>query len=837
MLPHLDLLRRYSMGHEIYVIKRDGRKETFNFNKVMKVVNFASKGLQDVNLDEFYQEFQFVFKVGITTKELQQKLISTANKLTVKDGQVNPDYSIFANRLFLMDFWKEFKHKREEEYNTMTDEFGFFKNSDKWIEHLEKYVELGVYDERILKVSKETLRHLYTYAKRVNIKFDDGTLGCGHFMWNNFFYQTLKFYKSYLIRYEGFPIENFDEALLLISIMGFYPDYKQDKELFIKNVKQFYWHLVKYHFIPATPQLLNLRRKNGNLSSCNIFDMHDNLESIMYTASQVAFISKRAGGIGVYGGRLRPSGSYLMGNPGLANHFNMWGKIFNDIVVAVNQSGVRKGSCTIALPCWHKDVIEFINCKNPLGDQRLKLYDIFPQIILNDTFMKAVENNDDWYLVDHYEIQKLDKSINLIDAVGEEFEQQWEKVKRYIQEGKLKNYKKIKARSLIIEIGKNVTATGLPYVFFEDTVNRFSPFKEKIHCGNLCMESFSPFRNTNPEHKKLHECIREDEQGYAHSCNLFSLNLPKLYEDGILFNNKKLQILMSLVVRYMDNIIEMTEPPVIEIKNHNRLFRTIGIGFLGLADLFVKLSVDRNTLYTYRFTKRSNNDEELRDQLRDKLISLIQEIFGPITFYGIKASIDLAKERGVAKKYNETKWKDLVLLGHIPIEEDFEISAKIEFNVDEEEIVELREDLKKYGIRNTMLFNCPPNTSTSLYAGTTASIMPAYAPFQTESQRSATYFVFPRYIKYGPLMYDFIVTYDEEDVFDLVDVISFIQKYIDSGISFEYPLNHKKIKNIPVFFFKFLMKCWKSNIKTLYYARNITVQGNQEKDECIGCAN
>ena len=823
---------------QFYVIKRDGRKENFDFNKVLKVIEFASRNLNDIDLQEYYNELQIILKVGITTKELQQRLISTANKLTVKDGNINPDYSIFANRLFLMDFWKEFKHNRENEYNCFTNEFGLFKTADDWIKHLEKYINLGVYDKRILKISKDTLRRLYTYAKKLNNEFDDGTLGCSHFMWNNFYYQTLKFYKSYLIKYEGKPIETFDEALLLISILGFYPDYKKDKDKFIENVKKFYNHLIRYHFIPATPQLLNLRRKDGNLSSCNIFDMYDNLESIMYTLTQVAYISKRAGGIGVYAGRLRPSGSYLMGNPGNSNHFNIWGKIFNDVIVAVNQGGLRKGSITIALPCWHKDIIEFISCKNPIGDQRLKLYDIFPQIILNDTFMKAVKNNDNWYLVDHYEIQRIDSSIDLIETTGKEFEENWKKVVKLIEEGKLKNYKKIKARQLLIEIGKNVTATGLPYIFFEDTANKNSPYYEKIYCGNLCNESFSPFKNTNPEHKKLHECIKPEEQGYAHSCNLFSLNLPRLYEDGILFNKEKLEDLMKLAIRYMDNIIEISTPPVIEIKNQNQFYRTIGIGFLGLADLFVKLSVDRNTLYTYRFTKRANGNEEVKEQLRDNLLSIIKEIFGPITFYGIKASVGLAKERGTPLKYEKTKWKDLILLGTISIKEGFESSASDKFNInDPTEIVELRENLRKYGIRNTMLFNCPPNTSTSIYAGTTASIMPAYSPFQTESQKNATYFVFPRYIKYGLLFYDFITTYDEEDTYDLVDVISMIQKYIDSGISFEYPINHKKIQNIPRFFYNFIMKCWKSNIKTLYYARNITIQGMQEKDECIGCAN
>ena len=650
-------------------------------------------------------------------------------------------------------------------------------------------------------------------------------------MWNNFYYQSLKFYKSYLIRYEGFPIENFDEALLLISILGFFKDYKEDKSKFVTYVKEFYRHLTMYHFIPATPQLLNLRRNKGNLSSCNIFDMYDNLESIMYTLSQVAYVSKNAGGIGVYAGRLRPSGSYLMGNRNLANHFNIWGKLFNDVIVAVNQGGMRKGAVTLALPCWHKDILEFINCKNPLGDQRLKLFDIFPQIILNDTFMKAVENNEDWYLVDHYEIQKVDPSIDLVET--KDFDKDWKKVKQLIKEGKLRNYKKIKARSLLIEIGKNVTASGLPYVFFEDNANKYSPFEEKILCGNLCMESFSPIRNTNPEGKKLHECI--ENPGYAHSCNLFSLNLAKLYEDNILFNKSALERLMFLVVRYMDNIIDISTPPVIEIANHNKLFRTIGIGFLGLADLFVKLSVDRNELYTYRFTTRSTGMKDAKEKLKKKTFDLLKQIFGSITWCGIKASVSLAKERGKPPKFEETKWSKGIILGRFDLNNKGEIHEW--FNVSDKEIQQLKKDLETYGIRNLMLFNCPPNTSTSIYAGTTASIMPAYNYIQTESQKNATYFVFPRYASSGPLVYDFITTYNEDDTYDLAEIIALIQHYIDSGISFEYPINHKKVSNIPVFFYNFIMKCWKSGIKTLYYARNITTQGMQTKEDCIACAN
>ena len=292
---------------------------------------------------------------------------------------------------------------------------------------------------------------------------------------------------------------------------------------------------------------------------------------------------------------------------------------------------------------------------------------------------------------------------------------------------------------------------------------------------------------------------------------------------------------MELVINYMDNIIEITSPPVIEIRKHNERYRTIGIGFLGLADLFAKLSVDNNTLYTYRYTSRTLGMTDKKDEMKNNTMKLIEKIFGPITFYGIKASVKLAKERGTPEGYEYTKWKDGIILGRYDLNDLDNVAKK--FHVDKTEVEELRNDLKEYGIRNTMLFNCPPNTSTSIYAGTTASIMPAYNYYQTESQRNATYFVFPRYAKYGPLFYDFVTTYDENDTYDLIEIISKIQEYIDSGISFEYPINHKKIKNIPVFFFNFLLKCWKENIKTLYYARNITVQGMQEKDECIGCAN
>ena len=145
----------------LYVRKRNGELEPFNFYKVEKVVNCASKGLS-IDKEEFYGEFQFLFRNGITTKELQTNLINTANKLVYKSKQIRPEFSILANRFFLMDFWKELRLQREQQYSTSCsesehqirfDEYGMFKRAEHWVDHVRKYVELGIYDEKLLKIS------------------------------------------------------------------------------------------------------------------------------------------------------------------------------------------------------------------------------------------------------------------------------------------------------------------------------------------------------------------------------------------------------------------------------------------------------------------------------------------------------------------------------------------------------------------------------------------------------------------------------------------------------------------------------------------------------------
>ena len=335
----------------------------------------------------------------------------------------------------------------------------------------------------------------------------------------------------------------------------------------------------------------------------------------------------------------------------------------------------------------------------------------------------------------------------------------------------------------------------MPYIFFEDNVNKQSNYKEKILCGNLCQEEFAPFRNTNPENKKFNEKI--DNIGYIHSCNLISLHLPNLYEKRILESPIRLQNFMDLVIRYMDNILEITEYPLKEMEKHNKEYRTIGIGFIGLADLIVKYSLDYDRFIAYRFTNRKKKKNELNN--------FLHWIFNSVKTVAENSSCKLAKERKEAPKLKNTKWNVI--------------------------------------LRHTQLFCCPPNTSTSIYAGTTASIFPPFNLIQTEKHQNGVYVTFPKYIQEGYWYYDEYSKFNEQDLMDMIEIVSTIQKYIDSGISFEYPLNIRDgiiDKNeAPTVLGKFIYEAWKKGIKTLYYCRIVAKEkdDNIDNNNCTFCVN
>ncbi|WP_163328459.1 ribonucleoside-diphosphate reductase subunit alpha [Desulfurobacterium thermolithotrophum] len=763
---------------KISVVKRNGSKEPLNIEKIRKVINWAAKGLE-VNTLKLESKLKLHFYDGITTREIHKSIVNTALQLTTPE---EPDWRILAGRLFIFNLYKEVSIKRG------TSKLAYIGGGKEYLKVIKDLVEKGLYTNEILKsYSEEEIVKAGNYLK---LEYD--------FLYDYAGANLLA--KRYLCIYEDYPIELPQEMYMSIALM-LAKDESIDKRMTL--VKKFYDLIAGKKLSLATPILINLRRPNGNLSSCFITAMDDSLDSIMYTANQVAQISKRAGGVGVNLSRIRAQGSWIKKVFGASGGVVPWIRILNDIAVAVNQEGKRAGAVTVALDVWHLDIFDFLELKTENGDLRRKAFDIFPQVVIPDLFMERVKIDKDWLLVDPYEVEKK-FGFRLYELWGEEFKKAYVQIEK--ENYKLKLKKKVKAKELLKEILKTQVATGLPYIFFKDTANRLNPLKHDgyIGNGNLCMESFSNFRPSKSFKTTLEEgkiVSKVEKPGLVHTCNLLSINLANVE------NDKELEDAVRTAVRILDNTIDLTTSPILESKLHNDRYRTIGIGTLGLADYLAKREIP--------YGKQSLN--------------LIDELYEKIAYYGIDESINLAKERGKFQAFEGSDWSKGIIIG-----KDREYLLK-KTHLKEKWLTVL-EKLKKYGIRNGQLFAIAPNTSSGLLQGATPGVLPPFSRFYIDKNQKQAVPICPPYLKKNFWFYRESKFLNQKEV---IDVISTIQRWVDSGISMELLFNLNlgvRAKDI----FETVIYAWEKGIKTIYYVRTIQKDSQtaiSKKEECVACAN
>jgi ribonucleoside-diphosphate reductase alpha chain len=465
-----------------------------------------------------------------------------------------------------------------------------------------------------------------------------------------------------------------------------------------------------------------------------------------------------------------------------------WIKLLNDTAIAVNQGGRRAGAVTVGLDIWHLDVPEFLEMQTENGDQRRKAYDVFPQLVITDEFMRRVENKQDWTLVDPFEV-KMNLGIDLPILWGEEFEKAYATIEANL-DTKIKLYKKVNARELFKHIMRAQVETGMPYLAFKDAINKANPNKHDgyIPGVNLCTESFS---NVTPDK-------------YAHCCNLVSLNLANLEQEDM-------ESVCTLAVRILDNTIEITLPPFADAKEHNNRYRTIGVGAMGLADWLAKRELRYNNL-----TEISN-------------------LFEDIGYYCTRASMEISKERGAYPAFEGSDWSKGLLIGSKPVEW-FEENAS-----DKPRWRQLSQNIQQFGIRNSHITAIAPNTSSSLVQGCTASVLPVYSRFFYDKWAKGTVPIAPPYINDKNWFYQENKNLHQDIV---VSSIAVIQQWIDTGISMELLFNLNqgvyfaddgeralKAKDI----YDTLVMAWAKGCKAVYYVR--IVQRDSFKEECTACAN
>ncbi len=516
----------------MYVIKRDGRKESVKFDKVTARVERLCYALDPKHVDPADVAKKVIQGIydGVSTSDLDNLAAEIAASLTTK----HPDYALLASRIAISNLHKNTKKSFSA---VMKDLYTYVnpKNGQK-----APLVARDVY--KIIEKNADLLDSTIIYDR--------------DFDYDYFAFKTLE--KSYLLKVNGKVVERPQHMLMRVAV-GIH---REDIDAAIET----YNLMSERWFTHATPTLFNAGTPKPQLSSCFLLTMKDDsIEGIYESLKQCAKISQSAGGIGLSIHNIRATGSYIRGSNGTSNGIVPMLRVFNDTARYVDQGGgKRKGAFAIYLEPWHADVFDFLDLKKNHGKEEMKARDLFYALWIPDLFMKRVEENGEWSLFCPNEAK------GLADTHGAEFEALYT---RYESEGRAR--RTVKAQELWFAILESQIETGTPYILYKDAANAKSNQKNlgTIKSSNLCTE--------------IIEYTSDDEVAV---CNLASIALSRFVTRGE-FDHKKLYDVAYAVTKNLNKIIDINYYPIEEARRSNMRHRPIGIGVQGLADTFILLKM------------------------------------------------------------------------------------------------------------------------------------------------------------------------------------------------------------------------------------------------------
>lgn len=522
------------MTKGMYVVKRDGRKEDVQFDKITARIKNLCKGLDM----DFVDPVAVTMKVnqgifsGVSTTELDELAAQTCAYMSTN----HPDYSILAARICLSNLYKE----TESDFLVL-------------VQKLRSYVHPLTVEPAPL-VSAEVVDVVQKYSSQIQAALDEKMES-----YDFFAFKTLE--KSYLLKMHGKVAERPHQLLMRVSI-GIHGDD-------LDNILQTYHMMADKKFTMATPTLFNSGTPCPQMSSCFLMTMkEDSIGGIYDTLKNCAMISKYAGGIGVSIHDVRASNSYIRGTNGTSNGLVPMLRVFNNTARYVDQGGGRrKGSIAVYLEPWHADVESFLDLRKNQGNELERARDLFYALWVPDLFMERVEANGDWSLFCPNE------APGMSDVYGSSFDKLYES---YESRGLAR--KTMPARDLWDRILDTQVETGTPYILFKDAANSKSNQKHLgvIKSSNLCTE--------------IMEYTDKDEIAV---CNLASINLAAMVVDAYEFESSfdfdLLRSTAEIVTDNLNKVIDRNFYPVVEARNSNMRHRPIGIGIQGLADAFIML--------------------------------------------------------------------------------------------------------------------------------------------------------------------------------------------------------------------------------------------------------
>lgn len=543
----------------------------------------------------------------------------------------------------------------------------------------------------------------------------------------------------------------------------------------------------------ATPTMSNARKPFHQMSSCFIDTVDDSLASIYKSLDNFAKVSKHGGGMGLYFGKVRANGSSIRGFKGAAGGVIRWLKLVNDTATAVDQLGVRQGAAAVYLDAWHKDLPEFLQIRTNNGDDRMKAHDIFPAVCYPDLFWKLAKCDLDapWYMMCPHEIHEI-KGYCLEDSYGEE----WERKYYECVEDERISKRVMSVKDIVRLIIKSLVETGTPFTFNRDHVNRMNPNHHQgmIYCSNLCSEiaqNMSAMEIMPHEEVKIDGetiIVEKTKPGDFVVCNLASLTLGHIDVK----NDEELKHVIRVVVRALDNVIDLNYYPIPYAKITNQKYRPIGLGTSGYHHMLVKLGMS------------FESEEHLQ---------FVDELYEKINYYALQASCEIAKEKG---QYDYFKGSDFDTSTYFK-KRHYQSAAW----------QSLQNDIHKYGLRNGYLLAIAPTSSTSIIAGTTAAVDPIMKKFFMEEKKGSMITrVAPDLNMKTFWLYKNAHHIDQSWV---VKAAGIRQRHIDQSQSVNLYITNE-------FTFRKLLDlyilAWEKGVKTLYYVRSQSL----EVEECESCS-
>jgi len=634
------------------VSKRNGGSEPVDLNKIVRAVQRCAEGLHAVDPMRVATRTISGLYDGASTRELDELSIRTAALLTAEE----PEYSRLAARLLAGVIAKEVSGQ----------EIHAFSQS------VARGFDVGLINERLLGFVQANARKLNDAIDvSLDLRFD--------------YFGLRTLYDRYLLRHPHTRkvIETPQQFFLRIACA-----LSED----VPEALALYRRMGSLDYLPSSPTLFNAGTTHEQLSSCFLLDSpQDSLESIYQKYGDIAQLSKFSGGIGVSYTRVRSRGALIRSTNGHSNGVVPWLKTLDSSVAAVNQGGKRKGAACVYLEPWHADVEEFLELRDNTGDDARRTHNLNLANWIPDLFMRRVESDADWSLFDPSKVPEL------TDLFGDAFERAYEQA-----EAQGKAVRTIKARELYLRMMRTLAQTGNGWMTFKDKCNRASNQTARagnvIHLSNLCTE--------------ILEVTSADETAV---CNLGSINLSHHFDEDNEFDFDKLAETVRLAVRQLDRVIDLNFYPIESARRGNLRWRPIGLGVMGLQDVFFKL--------------RLPFDGEAARALSARIAETIY-------YFALETSCELAQERGRHPAFADTR----------------AASGELQFDAwdlvpqDRERWDGLRERIKTNGLRNSLLIAIAPTATIASIAGSYECVEPQVSNLFKRETLSGDFLQVNRYL-------------------------------------------------------------------------------------------